>query len=111
MKIRHSFVSNSSSTAFIIINKAKRDKKLEHFCRENIHLLENWRIEYSHCTQYTKKAFIESAKNRSLTLIPGINYVIFGDKDGDAIGQVFDYILRDGGESKNYSWKFFEYHR
>ena len=36
---------------------------------------------------------------------------IFGDEDGTVIGRIFDYILRDGGESKNFKWSFYGYNR
>jgi hypothetical protein len=34
--------------------------------------------------------------------------LVFGDEDGDVIGNVFDYMLRDGGKSKNFKWKISE---
>ena len=36
---------------------------------------------------------------------------IFGDEDGSLIGEVFDYILRDGGESESFKWKYYKAHR
>jgi hypothetical protein len=37
--------------------------------------------------------------------------ISFGDEDGDLLGKVYDYILREGGESKSFKWKFDEYNR
>ena len=36
---------------------------------------------------------------------------IFGDEQETVIGKIFDYILRDGGESKSFKWRFKEYLR
>jgi hypothetical protein len=69
MKIRNGFVSNSSSSSFIIRNKS----------------------------------------NINLTL--SAEEYIFGDEDGTLIGRIFDYILRDGGESENFKWIFYRYYR
>ena len=30
------------------------------------------------------------------------------DEDGTIMGTVFDYILRDGGESENWKWEYYE---
>jgi len=38
-------------------------------------------------------------------------YAVFGDEDGTLIGGVFDYILRDGGSSKSFTWEFYEWRR
>ena len=36
---------------------------------------------------------------------------VFGDEDGTLIGRVFDYILREGGDSENFEWRFDQYYR
>ena len=66
--------------------------------------------------ELNQENLIESAENR-LKSDKGQHYIFkpkqkrilaFGDEDGDVIGNVFDYMLRDGGKSKNFKWKISE---
>ena len=119
MKTKQSFVTNSSSTSFIIKNKTKEVKTIVDFVIENPQLVEEYRKQYSWSKddpEYTQERLIESAQeevgdNNRYTLYPGENCCIFGDEQGTLIGVVFDYILRDGGESESFIWRFDEYHR
>lgn len=115
MKVRHGFVSNSSSTSFIITNISKSKKNLVDFVKENPHLIEWFKGAYSwHRTDLnmTQENLIESARHNNITFQPNTpKECVFGDEQGTLIGQVFDYILRDGGKSKSFSWKFNKYRR
>jgi hypothetical protein len=109
MKIRNGFVSNSSSSSFLITNKTNNLLNLVDFVKENPQLVEQWNNEYGY--DYTQEELIESAENNNINIQPGVYEYIFGDEDGTLIGRVFDYILRDGGESVNFKWNFKEYYR
>ena len=110
MKIKLGFISNSSSTSFIIKNKTKHTLTLVDFVKENggellANFLENYSW-YKNAPEYTFEAMIKNAKERQENFIPGNNCVIYGDEDGDVLGTVFDYMLRNGGESKSFEWNF-----
>ena len=113
MKIRQGFVSNSSSTAFMIKNTSKNTKTIVDFVKENPQLVEEFVARYD-WHKYTQEDLLASAeqemlgkRGKNMTFDPGEEkYCVFGDEDGTVIGNVFDYILRDGGESKSFNWRF-----
>jgi len=115
MKIKNDFITNSSSTAFIITNTSEKDLDLVDFVKENPQLIEEFKQEYKwHASdpKYTQENMIMSAvKNNEKFAAGDSKYCVFGDEDGTLIGGVFDYILRDGGSSKNFTWRFSEYLR
>jgi len=114
MKIRNGFVSNSSSSSFIIRNKTKERKTLVDFVEENPQLIEQFVEQYNwhDPKDYNQEKLLESAKQNNEKFKPKSEKVCtFGDEDGTIIGDVFDYILRDGGESESFSWMFERYNR
>jgi len=113
MKLKSDFVTNSSSTAFIITNHTDKALMVDDFAKENPQLVKEFLDCYTWNgrEELTHEALIESAKNNNAILRPGENYIAFGDEDGTIIGRVYDYMLRDGGESKSFSWRFEEWLR
>lgn len=108
MKVRSGFVSNSSSSSFIITNKTSEDKTLVDFVMENPQLVEEFVTKY-YWHEYTQEELLESAERRRTVLPANSSHrYIFGDEDGDVIGHVFDYILRDDGSSDSFAWEFDE---
>ena len=112
MKIRTDFVTNSSSSSFIITNKTDSDKTILQFVLENTHLVDLFNEEYGdsqYMDDYTLGEVLKSSSDDyDQILEPGDNEVVFGDEQGTVLGRIFDYILRDGGESMQFKWVFHE---
>jgi len=110
MKTRNGFVSNSSSSSFIITNKSGLELTLVDFVEENPQLVEQWNSYYNY--DDTQEKLIESAESNNIIFSPySSESYIFGDESGTVVGRIFDYILRDGGESVNFKWRFSQYYR
>ena len=112
MKLKIDFVTNSSSTAYTIKNNSDRVLTLADFALENLHILEDFHRQYDWYKddqKFSEVAYLESAAREAMEFKPGeAKYCTFGDEDGTTIGHVYDYMLRDGGKSKNFEWWFEE---
>jgi len=74
MKIRIGFVTNSSSTAYMIINKTKTNKTAINFINENADLLAYFNdMNKEWGEQVTKEELIASAKDHKLLIFPPDN--------------------------------------
>ena len=115
MKIRNGFVSNSSSTAFIITNLTSEEKSLVDFVYENPEIVTDYNKKYGYnedAFSYNNDQLVDCALKRETTWSPNESKVVrFGDEDGDVIGRVYDYMLRDGGKSPSFKWEFNHYLR
>jgi hypothetical protein len=85
------------------------------FVDENPYLIDKFKDRYGYDgdgEDYTQENLLKSAQENNETWEPGEEkFIIFGDEQGTYIGKIFDYILRDGGESESFKWKFDEYLR
>lgn len=92
MKIRSGFVSNSSSTAFIIWNKTNENKTLVDFVKENPQLLKQFIEEYNETDPaYILETMIQDAINERMIWAPNEKkYCVFGDEKGPILCRVFD---------------------
>ena len=108
MKVRRGFVSNSSSCSFLIINKTDKVLTVGDFLKENTQLIDQWNNEYGF--DYRLEQCIEDTECKE-EIEPGYQKMTFGDEHGGCINTMFDYILRDGGESERFEWRFREYLR
>ena len=107
MKIRNGFVSNSSSSSFIITNLTNNYKKLVDFAKETAYLVELYNDEYGNKVKVDE--FMLGCANRQIKWNPKEKKeVIFGDEDGDYMGLVYDYMLRDADSTESFSWYFNE---
>jgi hypothetical protein len=110
MKLRQGFVSNSSATSFVITNRTAERLRLVDFVQENIHLVKQFNQEYN-WHHYTEEEALAAVGNYPEFLEPGENICTFGDEDCNVLGNIYDYILRDGGSSERFLWCFHEYLR
>ena len=81
MRVRHGFVSNSSSTAFIVTNTTDAKLTLVDFVRENPQLIEEYIEQYVWDTdknkdEFTQENLLASAESENEDISPGDNPVV-----------------------------------
>jgi len=110
MKIRKGFISNSSSSSFIITNLTNEEKNLVDFVNETPLLIKDFNEQYDY--KYTQKELLKSAEENNIYFSPNEQKeVVFGDEQDTIIGRVYDYMLRDGVDSPSFKVRFKEYLR
>lgn len=112
MKYRSDFVTNSSSSSFVIHNRTTEKLSIIDFIIENKHLIDEYNNEYG--GKYKLSDLIKAAEDEYTNIMfdPKSDTVcIFGDEDCNPLGSCYDYILRDGGSSKSFSWSLNGYLR
>lgn len=114
MRVRAGFVTNSSSTSFIL---TVHKKGLNLTAKEFVEDL--WKsdkfLEYmkSYHFKDTKEEVLQ-ALNVCYSYFPVVQEsleVVFGDEENNPAGCVFDYCLRPGYKTANFTIKFHEYRR
>ena len=109
MKGRSDFVTNSSSTAYIIFNKTAKKKTLAELVNEIGPVVMRTILEYF--PETTLEHLLISSNQDKRVFYPGETYVSFGAEEGTPVGRALDYALREGGETKNFKWSFREWLR
>jgi hypothetical protein len=115
MNKKISFVTNSSSTSYIIENKTNEEKTIRDFIIENSYLLNEF-LEvydwYKKNKEFKLGRMLEDSAYYNYKFPPNSKVrCVFGDEDSNVLGTVYDYILRDGGVSESFIWRIDEYLR
>ncbi len=102
-KFRTGFVSNSSSSSFIITNLSPKKMTMEDFALETIYLVKEFNEYYD--ADITLGDFFTAVEDYNYEWEPfeALN-CIFGDEDCNALGRVYDYMLRDDGCTNSFKW-------
>jgi hypothetical protein len=116
MKIKTDFVTNSSSTSFIITNTSNKKLTLVDLIKENPQIIADYVRDYTWSDErkhlFTQEKLLISAEANNITFKPGESKTcVFGDEDGTLVGGVLDYMLRYYGSSKNFKWRLDKYLR
>jgi hypothetical protein len=103
MKYRNGFISNSSSTSFIITNNTRHILSLEDFVKENAYLVDGFNVDC--LSPILMDDMLECEEIRYINLDPGNNEILFSDEGVNAVHDCYNVMLRVPGKSKRFSWK------
>lgn len=117
MKIREGFVSNSSSSSFIITNKTDKLLTVKDFLDDIGEIVqERWNIQFatSEYDMVTQEQLIDSLyydedyNYYNKTILPGENLLTFGDEYGRLYHRVLDYVLRESLDTDRFKCRLDE---
>jgi hypothetical protein len=117
MKTRRGFVSNSSSTIYSVTNLTDETLTIVDLAQETVEMgiVEDFIADYgTFSTPLTREGMITSAENRLADREEENTWVAketkpfmqFGDEDGDTMGHIYDYMLRNGHRGKKFLVQF-----
>lgn len=103
MRVKIEFVTNSSSTCYLVQNISKTDNLTARAFIDSIwpHIQDEMKYhEYNYTKEEILKSLIEEDKSFRDPIPPGgQEYMIWGDEQDTIVGRVFDYVLREGIET------------
>jgi hypothetical protein len=104
MKLRNGFVSNSSSSCFLVSNLWNDTQTLAAFIRENTQLVDQYNMEHKGTRHYTHKEVVECAEAEHLDFGPAEDKVVAFGEQYNALGDVCRWMT--DGRSPNWKWQF-----
>ena len=118
MKIRIGFVTNSSSSSFVIVNKTSKSKRLVDFVTENMKLiqklvkdndLESYITEGDDSTNPTpsltlEEKIMEDTRMNDRIFQPGRPSIMNVSSEDDSLIDLILYHLSGDGKSKSFDW-------
>ena len=99
MKVRIDFVTNSSSTAYLIKNTSDKTKTIVDFVKENPDILRQFNSAYDY--DYTEEQLLESAQK----LLNGVRGAGYDANDDMTVEEETDFLKRVAALKKRYTWK------
>lgn len=99
MKMRIGFVTNSSSTAYMIRNTSSEVKTIMDFVKENFGILRQFNCDYEY--NYTEEQLIESAQS----LLDGVRGCGYDANDDMTVEEEANHTKRIALLKKRYTWQ------